>query len=368
MQKHNEELTLCFVDFRKAFDSISRQAIFVILPLCGIPEPTVEAIKSLYINTEATVITPDGETEFFEITAGVLQGNTLAPFIFMIVLDYIVRLSLDNLNDRGLQIQPRHSRRHAAQHLADLDFADDLALITEQVEDAEALLQSLERAAALIGLYCNESKTEYINTTDSSHNLKSLSGGTIKRVQDFKYLGAWMMDSEKDFKVRKSLAWAACNKLKKLWHSDLPNEYKVFLFQHLVEPVLFYGAETWTLTQTTQKRLDGTYTNLLCRVQNIHWSEHATKERIYGNLAPSSDILMHRRHQFAGHCLRAESEIISSLLLWNQRLPIRNRMTTYPQTLSRDSGIEVGELGQAMRDRTRWHAVVADIPTSDAEG
>ena len=179
MRKHNKELTLFFVDFRNAFDSISRQAIFDIFPLYGIPEPIVEAIKSLYTNTDATVITPDGETEFFEITAGVLQGDTLAPFFFIIVLDYILRLSLDNLNDRGVQIQPRGRRRHPAQQLTDLDFADDLALITELVEDAEALLQSLERAAARIGLYCNESKTEYINTTDSSHNLKSLSGGTI---------------------------------------------------------------------------------------------------------------------------------------------------------------------------------------------
>ena len=201
MRKHNKERTLRFVDFRKAFDSISRQAIFDILLLYGIPEPIVEAIKSLYNNTEATVITPDGETEFFEITAGVLQGDILAPFIFMIVLDFRLRLSLDNLNDRGLQIQPRRSRRHPAQQLTDLYFADDLALIT--VEDAEALLHSLERAAALIRLYCNVSKTEYINTTEGSHNLKSLSGGTIKRVQDFKYLGAWILDSEKDFKVRK---------------------------------------------------------------------------------------------------------------------------------------------------------------------
>ena len=295
-------------------------------------------------------------------------GNTLTPFLFIIVLDYILRLSCDNLSDRGLQIQPRHSRRHPAQHLTDLDFADDLALITELVEDAEALLESLERAVVPIGLYCNESKTEYINTTRSSHNLKSLSGGNIKRVQDFKYLGAWIMESEKDFKVRKSLAWAACNKLQKLWHSNLPNEYKVFLFQNLVEPVLLYGAETWTLTQATHKRLEGTYTNLLRRVQNIHLSEHVTKQRIDGNLPPISDTLMRRRLQVSGHCLREESEIISSLLLWNQRLPICNRKTTYPQALLRDSGIEVGKLGQAMRDRTLWHTVVAGNPASDAEG
>ena len=120
--------------------------MFDILLLYGIPEPIVEAIKSLYTNTEGTVITPDGETEFFEITFGVLQGDILAPFIFIIVLDYILRLSLDNLNDRSLQIQARRSRRHPAQHLTDLDFADDLALIT--VEDAEALLVSRKGSCA----------------------------------------------------------------------------------------------------------------------------------------------------------------------------------------------------------------------------
>ena len=149
----------------------------------------------MYTNTEATVITPDGETKFFEITAGVLQGDTLAPFIFIIVLDYIFRLSLGNLKDRGLQIQPRRSGRHPAQQLTDLDFADDLALIAELVEDAEALIESLERAAAPIGLYCNESKTEYINTAEGSHNLKSLFEEPSKGYLDLGTSNTWSVDN-----------------------------------------------------------------------------------------------------------------------------------------------------------------------------
>jgi chorismate synthase len=43
------------------------------------------------MNTKAKVVSPDGETDMFEITAGVLQGNTLAPFVFMIVHDYAQR-------------------------------------------------------------------------------------------------------------------------------------------------------------------------------------------------------------------------------------------------------------------------------------
>ncbi|KAI8502715.1 hypothetical protein Bbelb_194170 [Branchiostoma belcheri] len=128
MRRCNRDLVLLFVDFRKAFDSIDRNTMFEILPLYGIPLPFINAIKSLYIDTTATVITPDGETSPFEVTAGVLQGDTLAPFLFIIVLDYILRLSLDTMQEKGIEIQPRRSRRYPAVNLTDLDFADEPAM------------------------------------------------------------------------------------------------------------------------------------------------------------------------------------------------------------------------------------------------
>ena len=64
-----------------------------------------------------------------------------------------------------------------------------------------------------------------------------------------------------------------------------------------------------------EARLDGTYTRLLMRVQNVSWKSHPTKGQIYGDLPPISPILKARRIQFAGHCYRAENDIISSLLL-----------------------------------------------------
>ena len=82
MRRLNKEVTICFVDFRKAFDSISRDIMFEILPLYGIPPTIVGAIRSLYTNTSATIITPDGETESFNISAGVLQGDTLSILIY----------------------------------------------------------------------------------------------------------------------------------------------------------------------------------------------------------------------------------------------------------------------------------------------
>ena len=71
---------------------------------------------------------------------------------------------------------------------------------------------------------------------------------------------------------------------------------------------------------------------------------------------------------FAGHCLRAENEIISLLLLWKKNIPIRSRRMTYPQMLSRDTGIGPEDLSNAMLDRDLWKTVVQNIPASGAEG
>ena len=87
----------------------------------------------MYQNTRARVITPDGNTDFFEIHAGVLQGDTLAPYLFAIVLDYAMRRALNGKEEElGLQIERRRSRRQHPIIMTDTDFADDIALISEQ--------------------------------------------------------------------------------------------------------------------------------------------------------------------------------------------------------------------------------------------
>jgi len=71
----------------------------------------------------------NGETDVFDITAGVLQGDTLAPFLFIIVLDYALRKAIDGREEElGLQTKQRRSRRCPATYITDLDFADDIAI------------------------------------------------------------------------------------------------------------------------------------------------------------------------------------------------------------------------------------------------
>ena len=72
--------------------------MFSILKAYGNPPNILGAIKSTYNSLRAKVVSPDGDTDYFEITAGVMQGDTLAPFLFVIVLDYALRKAIDGEN------------------------------------------------------------------------------------------------------------------------------------------------------------------------------------------------------------------------------------------------------------------------------
>ena len=153
---------LLFIDFTKAFDAIHRGKMKEILLAYGLPGETVNAIMMLYMNTKCLIRTDEGDTDIFDIIAGVLQGDTLAPYIFIICLDYVLRNSLDLHNNLGFTLTQRKSSRYPAKNLTDVDYADDLAVLSNFGKDATTLLHSLEKVASEIGLYINPSKTEYV--------------------------------------------------------------------------------------------------------------------------------------------------------------------------------------------------------------
>ena len=106
----------------------------------AIPKETVTAITIFYKNTKSMVRSPDGDTEFFDILAGVLQGDTLAPFLSVICLDYVLRTSVDKFSEYGFTLEPKKSRRYPAKIITDADYADDLALLSDNFNHAQEML------------------------------------------------------------------------------------------------------------------------------------------------------------------------------------------------------------------------------------
>ena len=200
---------------------------------------------------------------------------------------------------------------------------------------------------------------------DPDFSMKTLNGRELKCVQDYKYLGSFISSSEKDFKTRKGMAWTACNNLHNVLTSSFDDKIKINTFKTMIEPILLYGSETWTLNARQQQRLDGTYTRLLMLVRNISWRSHPTLQTIYGDLPRVSQVLWSRRVQFAGHCFRATNEVVSPLILWKSRsVGRRSRKLTYPDAIARDSGIRFYNLSVAMQDRNTWRDIVRSISTA----
>jgi len=81
----------------------------------------------------------------------------------------------------------------------------------------------------------NAKKTEFMSYQQGQIN--SLDGNEIKHVNNFTYLGSNIQSTEKDISIRKAKAWAALNKLQKIWKSELSNKLKRNFFKAVVESV-----------------------------------------------------------------------------------------------------------------------------------
>jgi len=174
------------------------------------------------------------------VTTGVLQGDTLAPFLFVVVLDYAMN-QLSTSFGFTTHTNPRLV-------LQDLDFADDIALLDETVTGVqEQHLADLHRNAKAVGLKINMNKTKLMAYPPLSHDVALSDGPTLQQVEDFKYLGSMMSTSVEDLRTRKGQACGVFWSMTQIWRShELPLALKLNIFDATCVSVLLYGSEVWS--------------------------------------------------------------------------------------------------------------------------
>ena len=261
------------------------------------------------------VRSPDGDTEYFDIVAGILQGDTLAPYLFIICLDYGLRTSIDKIGENGFKLTKKRNRKYPAKTITDADYPDDIAILANTPNQAETLLHSLERAAAGIGLHVNAHKTEYM-CFNQAGDISTLDGTSLKLVDKFTYLGSSVSSTEADIDTRLTKAWTAIDKLSIIWKSNQTDKMKRCFFQAAVVSILLYGCTIWTLTKRLEKKVDGNYTRMLRTILNKSWRQHPTKHQLYGHLPPITITIQVSRTRHAGHCWGSKDKLLSDVLLW----------------------------------------------------
>ena len=178
---------MVLIDFKKAFDSIFRTKMLRILLADGISHKMVEAIQEMYENTSALVIITEGKPDLFPIDTGVLQGDPLAPFPFIICLDCALKTAISPSD--GITLKRRQSSRHPEESLSDLAYADDIAFLKNVLKEAEDLFHRVEEASQSIGPFFNVGKNKFMRLNPPSDDqMLSLDGSEIGKVVDFLYL------------------------------------------------------------------------------------------------------------------------------------------------------------------------------------
>ena len=174
----------------------------------------------------------------------------------------MLRTSIDKIRENGFELKKKRNRRYPAKTITDADYADDIAILANTLNQAETLLHSLERAATGIGLHFDAHKTEYMcfNQTD---DISTQDGSSLKLVDKFTYLGSSVSSTEIDIDTRLTKEWTAIDKLLIIWKSNLTDKMKRSFFQAAVVSILLYGCTTWTLTKRLEKKLDGNYIRML---------------------------------------------------------------------------------------------------------
>ncbi|PIK40131.1 hypothetical protein BSL78_23032 [Apostichopus japonicus] len=188
--------------------------------------------------------------------------------------------------------------------LDDIDFADDIALMSSTKQEMQIKTNLVADEASRVGLDINKQKTKVMRINTRNQEPIFIGQEELQEVDRFVYLGATMTKDGGgmgDIANRIGKARCALIRLQKLWVSkSICRRTKIRLYKTLVLPVLLYGCETWKMNKGDEKKSDIFHNKCLRRVLGIRWQERvSTKELLKrAKMGPLSIEIKKRRWKF----------------------------------------------------------------------
>ena len=244
-----------FIDFKQAYDSINRSSLFTTMRSFGIPSKLNRLCWLTLANTNSVVKIGNDKSEQFVTMQGFRQGDALSCDFFNLCLEKIIRDSNTHretgcIYNKSTQI---------------LGYADDIDIIGRRKEDVEHSFLEIEKAAEVMGLRVNASKTKYMLATRKDSALQSFGPNVnigpqnFEVVKNFIYLGSSVNPSNNTSEeiIRRIVLGSRClyglNHLLRSKH--LSRSTKIQIYNTLILPIVMYGSESWELTSTDCERL-----------------------------------------------------------------------------------------------------------------
>ena len=268
-KSNNQKVFTCFVDFKKAFDTVSRPALFVKMAKLKIGGNFLKTIQSLYENDNFNIKIGNKLTEPIHCRQGVRQGDGLSSTLFNIFI-----------NDLPSLFNERNSNPAKLNNIAIgcLLYADDLVIMSESQTGLQCSLNKLAEYCQKWHLKVNSKKTEIIifNSKGQLKDIFKLGGETIKTVNTYKYLGIILHRSGTFSETVKSLSSKALKALfimQKSLQSDTksPIEIQTKVFDAVIVPILTYCSEIWGQDLLHNKNnFSGDFVDDKSRIEIVH--------------------------------------------------------------------------------------------------
>ena len=171
-ERQQNSLHLLFLDWSKAFDSVTFSAIESSLTHFGVPPLFIRTIMSLYSSPKFVVRHSGSCSDVSPQTRGLRQGCPLCPYLFNFVLSHsFFDVERSYISQFGLL----SGVINTPFPFWDLEYADDIVLLSNSAQQITRLLHLLQREAHIRGLTLNLDKCAHLRLHSDSRVLFSLS-------------------------------------------------------------------------------------------------------------------------------------------------------------------------------------------------
>ena len=322
-------LYLCFLDLRKAFDTVSRNILFTKLCKAGIRGKLLRVIRNLFSNNPANVLVNGFLSPEFIINRGVLQGSKLGPILFnLFINDLLVEL---NCSDYGATVGPVK--------ISALGFADDIVLVSDKPCNLQHLLDICYSWAKKNSMDFCSSKCKVLILNGSPKNVRfTLNNFTLEIVSSYRYLGInltnkYVTNLFKDhFQsiIEKAKSRAAVIRRYGFSKKGFRVETSVKLYKLLVRPILEFCAQSLTFAPYSQsfhqnvpggfaKKLEQLQTQLLKSLINCPRSTSPAIIRLFCGTEPLACRLEILKLRYFWRMLHGPADAPSSRILKYRR-------------------------------------------------
>lgn len=339
-REQQKPLLFVFYDLEKAFDTVPRQAMWMVLSRFGCPEPFVGLVKAVHDGMVGQVLYQNDISGDFPITNGLKQGCVLAPTLFSLYLTAMLyEITSANIpgveiryrSDGGLfnQARLRSKRLTNITKITELQYADDNASPAHTPMELQLSVNLFKNAYERFGLTINTQKTKVLaqpvpGTSFQDFNI-TISDISLEQVDHFSYLGSILSarcTSEKDVENRIRAAHIAFGRLshRVFRNKDLTLCTKLMVYQAVVISTLLYGCETWTMYRRDIKKLERFHQHKLRTIMNIRWEDYITNVSVLekAQLCSIEAFIIRHRLRWTGHIQRMNNSRLPRQILYSE--------------------------------------------------